>query len=187
MDHLDKLRSWQRRAQAAADDASHNGTKQAVEETTMTDAEREAAGQLFSALEDTIFRVCEHSYRKAIESEGEKPAVELEDVLQETYVLFLRSLVRYDPEKSDLQTYLLHALRRRVEVYLRSRSERRQEDDRPPVRNSERFQGHSTQDGKGPEIDILSGFDVIEIVNELVEEGHLDGGELWDEIRGYSA
>ena len=192
MQHIDQLRDWQRRAQKIADEATHSGTKKAVRETEMAEAERKAAGHLFSEMEDVILPICEHAYRKADETAGPTPRVELEDVLQESYELFLRALVRFDPDKGDLETYLLHALRRRVEVYLRSKSEHvddRREDDRPPVKNSDRFRGHSNHSGKGPDIDILAGFDVVGIVDEMVKRGQLPGDqdeieEMWDEIQG---
>jgi DNA-directed RNA polymerase specialized sigma24 family protein len=50
--------------------------------------------------------------------------------MQEAYVLFLRCLVRYDPAKGSLDTYLKHALRSRITDYLRSRSERVLDTDR---------------------------------------------------------
>jgi hypothetical protein len=42
--------------------------------------------------------------------------------VQASWELFLRCLVRYDPEQGDLGTYLKHALRSRVTDWLRSKS-----------------------------------------------------------------
>jgi len=173
-DHLDALSDWQERAQQAAEQHDHDETVKAVQEVEMTEAEREAAGHLYAALHDTIEQVCEIAYRKA-DRDQYRPTLELEDLLHESYILFLRALVGYDPDQGDLDTYLLHALRRRVRVYLESKStdvDTRDEEDRTPQ----------------PSVTEMRQIDVVAVVQEMLDNGRLDGDQdrlesLWQDIR----
>ena len=176
--YITQLSDWQVRARTAAEDHDHNETKRAVNEVEMTKPEREAAGHLFSLMENTIHEVCSHALKKTRQAPTQPP-LELQDVLQESYILFLRALVHFDPEKGSLRTYLLHALRSRVTDYLRSKSHEiddRREEDREPL----------------PSRSSLPGFDVPKIVDEMVEDGQLSSTEqeqkrierMWERLGG---
>lgn len=121
------------------------------------------AHRLYQQHRAEIKEICRHAYEKTTRS-SEQPPLDLEDVLQESYLLFLRCLVRYDPEQGGMDTYLRHALRSRVTDYLRSRSTRQAEPE------------ESRSRGQAAEVD------VVDEVRTLIDEGRLDGGALWDRL-----
>jgi RNA polymerase sigma factor (sigma-70 family) len=122
-DLLRILSSWHARAQSAAQRHATHATKRAVRQTEMSEAEQAAAHALYREHKGLIRRICSAALSKARQS-PEQPPLSLPDLMQEAYVLFLRALVRYDPAKGSMDTYLKHALRSRITDYLRSRSER---------------------------------------------------------------
>lgn len=128
-DPLSTLSGWQSRAQEEADAHRTHATKRAAENVEMTPEERAAAHALYRQHLPTIKRICRHAYRKAQGSPNAPPLSE-EDALQASWELFVRCLVRFDPEEGSLDTYLKHALRSRITDHLRSQSAPR--SDPPP-------------------------------------------------------
>jgi hypothetical protein len=163
------LRRWQERARARADTYSYDQTKRAVEQTEMSAAEAEAAGEVFEAVRPTVRQIARHALRRA--HGRRRPSMELEDVVQASYELFLRALVGYDPEKASLRTYLLHALRRRLQVRLQARST----DRVSPEETSPARPARSAAPAAG----------LPALVGEVVEAGRLPGDlkALWRELR----
>jgi RNA polymerase sigma factor (sigma-70 family) len=155
---LSALADWRARAREEAAQHPQHQAKRAVQATEMTEAERTAAGALFEAASEDIRTICRVAYGKA---RGQVRGLSVEDVYQEAYVLFLRALVHYDPEKASLKTYLYHALRSRVTEYLRTRSAAAPPETLPaqPSRPEAR------------EVDVHA------ITGRLVEEGRLAGSE----------
>ena len=162
---INKIRPWQMRAREIADEADTAGTKKAVQETEMTEEEREAARQLFASYHDTIEEVCRFMLRN--QQPGEKtPPLQLDDLLQESYVHFLRALVRYDPGRGELDQYLRHALRSRLKRYVQSKSTRREDrEERDPIPSTTSFRR----------------YDVVAITQELVDEG-LGDEDRWNDL-----
>jgi len=135
-DRLHKILSdWRSRARAEAAEQTHHATKQAVREVKMSEAEQAAAHALYRSHKSVSRRICEAALSKARQS-PEQPPLSLPDLMQEGYVLLLRCLVGYNPDKGSLSTYLKHALRSRITDYLRSRSETQVPSERERVRPS---------------------------------------------------
>jgi len=160
----DLIEEWQRRAQQAAEKHDRHACKHAVQEVTPTNEEAQALYSLYDEHKADIEDWCREALAKA---QGEDaPPLELQDLMVEAYVLFQRSLVRYDSGKSSLRTYLQHDLRGRIRDYLKAMSE-----DRRPRTESKREDRSA----------IAPHFDVPSIYAELVEEGRVSrtAGRLW--------
>lgn len=148
-----------------ADEANRSGTKIALEECPPSDEEARALFALFAIEADTVYFAC----KDAMERTPQVQALDLDDVLSESYVLFLRSMVRYDRERGELAPYLGHALRVRVKAYVKSMQ-------------------HETSDEEDMEVEDVSrvapGFDIPELYQELKDEGRLPSRaqELWDQL-----
>jgi RNA polymerase sigma factor (sigma-70 family) len=126
-----------------------------VKQVTPTDSEARALYELYSQHEEDIESWCKSALTKA---QGEDaPPVGLEDLMAESYVLFQRSLVRFDPEQSSLRTYLQHDLRGRIRDYLRSMSGERKE----------REESHPDRAAVAPK------FHLPELYEELVDDGRV--------------
>jgi len=166
---LGQLKSWQRRARQVADEANSAGTKKAVKRVEMGEEERQAAQRLFASCQETIEEICRYVLRNA-QSGDRKPSVELEGLLHQSYLHFLRALVRYDPDRGELDQYLRHAMGARLKAYLQSKSTRRDnrdEEEKQPVPSTTSFRR----------------FDIVAIVNELVESGRLGAEEAtWNRL-----
>lgn len=149
--YLAQISDWQARAQAVAAEASRNSTKKAVEECPPEGDEARAIYHLYAMHAETIWHVC----NAALEQTSETDAVELEDVLQESYPLFQRALVSYDPDKGPLYLYLANALKRRVQIYLNSQSHETTDDE-----------AEVEDEGR-----VAPGYNLPELYSELVDEG----------------
>lgn len=158
------IEQWQERAQAAAEEFERHACKRAVQEVTPTDREARELYELYSQHESDIEKWCETALAKA---QGEDaPPASLEDLVSESFILFQRSLVRYNPEEASLRTFLQHDLRGRIRDYLTAISEQ----SRPRSESKRRDRGA-----------IAPGFDVPSIYSELVEEGRVSRAaeRLW--------
>ncbi|MCS3707198.1 hypothetical protein GGP62_002185 [Salinibacter ruber] len=166
---IEQLEGWQRRARQVADEASSAGTKKAVQQTEMDEEEREAARHLFASCHDVIEEICRYVLRN--ERSGEQtPSLELEGLLHQSYLHFLRALVRFRPDKGELDQYLRYAMGSRLKAHVQSKSvhrDDRDEEEREPVPSTTSFRR----------------FDVVAIVDELVESGRLDvQKETWERL-----
>jgi DNA-directed RNA polymerase specialized sigma24 family protein len=151
----DLIEQWQTRAQREADLHARHACKRAVKKVTPTDEEARALYELYAEHESDIREWCKDALTKA---QGEDaPPVGLEDLMAESYVLFQRSLVRYDPEQSSLRTYLQHDLRGRIRDYLRSVSRQ----------TAEREEQRPDEASAAPK------FHLDELYAELVDEGRV--------------
>jgi len=166
-DLISKLEDWQRRAQQIADAADSAGTKKAVQETEMREEEQRAAQRLFASCHEIIEEVCRYVLRNE-QSGEETPSIEFEGLLHQSYLHFLRSLVRYDPDRGELEPYLRHAMGARLKAYVQSKSthrDHRDEEEKEAVPSTTSFRR----------------FDIIAIVAELIEDGRLGAEEEgWD-------
>ena len=133
--HLATLSDWIARAQQQAACYHYNETKQAVRAVRMRPDEADAAASLFELHRDLITALADEEYRKRSGS-AHGPGIDCADVVQEAYILMLRSLVRYSG--SDFRTHLRSALRDRIRTYLDSqlRHGAKGTDNRPPVDNT---------------------------------------------------
>jgi hypothetical protein len=152
--YLDRISDWQTRAQQEAEQHSHASTKKAVRECPPTDSEAGALYQLFALRAETVYHVA----REELERASEVDALELQDVLQEAYVLYQRSMVQYDPERGTLKNYLAHALRQRIKGYIQRHSATTSEDGESEV-----------ADGAA----VAPGFSIPALYEELKEEGRV--------------
>lgn len=159
------IEQWQTRARREAERHDHHACKRAVQETTPTDEQARSLHKLFAEHREDIRHWCKTALDK-IEGQ-DRPSVDIEDLMAEAYILMQRSLVRYDPEKAGLRTFLQHDLRGRIRDYLRSVShesvagtERPEREDREPI---------------------APGFDIPQIYRELVQEGRVSpaAARLW--------
>lgn len=151
--YLDRISDWQARAQQEAEQHDHASTKKAVQNCPPTDSEAGALYQLFASKAETVYHVA----REELEHASETNALTLEDILQEAYVLYQRSMVRYDPERGTLKNYLAHALRQRIRDYIEKHSATTSEDE-SEVTDTEA---------------VAPGFSIPALYNELKEEGRV--------------
>jgi DNA-directed RNA polymerase specialized sigma subunit len=159
---MEELGDWQRRARQKAEQHSRHQCKKAVQETTPTDKEAEALFALYRKHKDDIKHWCRQALSKA-----QGTTLTLDDVMAEAYILFQRSLVRYDEEKAGLRTYLQHDLRGRIRDYLEAVTEEQGEQEEPEDRV------------------VAPGFDLVEIYEELIDEGRVseEAEELWANVK----
>lgn len=150
--YLDRIKSWQERAQEAATRYTSAATKKALEDEPPRDDEARALYHLYALHAETVYHVCRQELERASNTE----ALTLEDVLQESYPRFLRAMVQYDRERGELDLYLAHALRQRVQDYIHSQAEQKEEEQE--------------QEDTAP---IAPGFDLPSIYRELKAEGRV--------------
>lgn len=119
---LNEIASWQNRAQATAEQYRQHQNKKAVRETGLSDREQQAARVLFAEYAPLIAEICADVYNAHSKSgHADEPGLALRDVLQESWILFLRALVPYDPAQSSLSTYLSVTLPSKVRHHLQTR------------------------------------------------------------------
>jgi len=166
---IDKLEDWRRRAGQVADAADSAGTKKAVKRVEMSQEERQAAQHLFASCQDTIEEICRYVLRNE-QSGDETPSIELEGLLHQSYLHFLRALVRFDPNRGELEPYLRHAMGSRIKAYVQSKSTPRVEEDdedREPVPSTTSFRK----------------IDIVAVTQELVDAGRLGAEEdMWERL-----
>jgi DNA-directed RNA polymerase specialized sigma24 family protein len=123
------------RARKQAECYHYNETKQAIRACRMRPDEADAAASLFELHRDLITAISSQEYRKRSGSRH-GPGIGVQDVVQEAYILLLRSLVRYDGR--DFRMHLRSALRDRIRTYLDSRlyQSAHSTDNRPTVDNT---------------------------------------------------
>lgn len=161
------IESWQARAREEAKKHSRHELKKAVQNTTPTDEEARALYDLYAENKDDIVQWCENALAKA---QGEDaPPIRLEDVVSEAYVLFQRSLVRFETQEAGLRTYLQHNLRGRIRDYLSSMSEERRE------------RSETKQENRSA---IAPGFDLAAVYSGLVDEGKVpaEAADLYNRL-----
>jgi hypothetical protein len=182
-DHaLSALSTWLDKAkEEARRHGRHNRTMKAVQNTALSTREREAMSFLYDYYSPVIAELCQQAYSKA-RTGTYQPTLELEDLVQEAFILFQRVLVAYDG--GDLEDHLRSALPQRVKRYLQSRSEElddrpRREEDRQPVRNRRESRSFAP------------GYDLSAITDNLIKSGRLATGsdeeqrlrERWRSLR----
>jgi hypothetical protein len=127
---------------------------------------------LYDHHSDVIAELCQQAHAKA-RTGTYQPTLQLEDMVQEAYILFQRVLVSYHQDK-DLEDHLRSALPQRIKRYLQSRSEElddrpRREGDRQPVRNRRESRSFAP------------GYDIPAITAELIQSGRLATGSEEEE------
>ena len=178
--HLATLSDWIHRAQQQAACYHYNETKQAVRAVRMQPNEADAAAHLYELHSDLIRALASEEYRKRSGSRH-GPGVDVDDVVQEAYILMLRSLVRYSG--SDFRTHLRSALRDRIRTYLDSRlyQSAGSTDDRPEVDNTSTA-GRDVETAPLP---------LTQIVGDMLDTGALSSNEeqqatlesLWHQLQ----
>ena len=179
-DHIATLKDWISKAREEAQRHDRHQTKQAVQNQPMSAEESEAAGHLFALHEDIIFSIAKEEYDKRQVGHADRVGVELDDVLQESYILMLRALVMY--KGGTFRNHLRNAFRDRLRDYLDSQLQVYDpgEANRPAIPNNSTA-GRSTA---------LPGFQVHSIVGDMVEDGDLSSTaeeqaeieDLWDRL-----
>jgi len=121
--YLETIRYWQKRAQEVADQESRWQTKIAVQKVKPHPKEAQAIYKLFAINARTIYFVCRDAWESYTYSEHrDEPHMTLEDLLSEAYILWQRSLVRYDGDGDRSLTRLVRGgLRDRVRDFLETK------------------------------------------------------------------
>jgi len=165
--YLDRISDWQARARAEADKHNTHQNKRAVQNCPPSDAEAGALFCLFATWADRVYGIAKHTLQSHSETgHTDEPGLELEDLLQEGYILFQRAMVRAESENE-----MASRLRARMAEYCKSQLvERDDPDDRSPV---------------GDDHEVAPGFSIPALYNELKEEDRLPrrAERLWDQLR----
>jgi len=115
--HLSAIESWQARARKVANEAKRHGNKQAVREVEPRPAEAKALHGLYGLWASDIWHTCREVYARWASSRSEDElALGFDDVLQESYVLFQRAMVR-----AESKFEMLNRLQARLGSYFRTR------------------------------------------------------------------
>jgi hypothetical protein len=116
-EHLSAIKSWQARARSVANDAARHGNKQAAQEVEPRPAEAKALHGLYGLWASDIWHTCREMYARWASSRSEDElALSFGDVLQESYVLFQRAMVR-----AESKFEMLNRLEARLGSYFRTR------------------------------------------------------------------
>jgi hypothetical protein len=166
---MDAIKAWQEEARTVADEAGRHGTKKAVQECPPSDEAARALFEAFAIEAEVVFHVCREAYQAYTDSGHEdEPHLSLEDLLQEAYVLFQRSMVRFQGERT-LERHVRRPFRDRVRAYLDAQlSTYDDPENRPAVEDQAAF---------------APGYDMAGIYDELREEDRLPkrADRLWRE------
>jgi hypothetical protein len=164
---LEKIKGWQRDAQEVASKASYHQLKKAVQEVPPNDLEAQYLFKLYALWADAIYGICVHTYRThSHNAAADEPVVSLKDLLQESYILFQRAMVR-----STTKEKMRSRLRARMAEHVRTQMT--VEDD-PEERTPE-----EATDAIAP------GFDLPEIYQELVDENRVsqESAKIWRRLK----
>jgi hypothetical protein len=162
--HLQAIKGWQQRARAAAAEHRYHQNKQALADCPPPPDVQQALYTLFAIWAPDIHYLCRsaldaHTHNAA----ADEPGLELDDLLQEAWELFLRAMI-----PSDTKHEALGRLRARLAERVRSQLVL---DDDPELR------------GPVPDTDYTApGFDVPGLYDELREDDRLPKAaeRLWD-------
>lgn len=155
---LEAIEEWKGEAREEAERHARHATKEAVQNCPPEEGAARALFDVFAAHAERIFHICREAHEVYMtSSHSDEPSLDLEDVLQEAYPLFLRAMVRH--EDREVGDHLQRAFRDRVRGYIETTlTERDDEDDRPAL----------ADDSK-----VAPGFNVPRVYNELREEDRL--------------
>lgn len=156
-DALQAIEGWRARAREEADKHARHSTKKAVQNCPPTDNAARALFDIFAAHAERICHICRETHEVyTTSSHSDEPSLDLEDLLQEAYPLFLRAMVRHEGDVGD---HLQRAFRDRVKDYIETiLTERDDPDERGALEDESR---------------VAPGFDIPRLYNELREEDRL--------------
>lgn len=157
-DALDAIEEWKQDARKEAEEHSRHSTKKAVQNCPPTDTAAPALFRIFAVHAEQVFHICREAHVVYTQSaHADEPGLDIEDLLQEAYPLYLRAMVRHkDREVSD---HLQRAFRDRVKDYVETvLTERDDPDDRPELED---------------ESHVAPGYDLPKLYKELREEDRL--------------
>ncbi|WP_251961551.1 hypothetical protein [Salinibacter ruber] len=163
---LEEIEPWQARAQQVAEEASRHELKTAVKKVPPSVVEAKTLFQLYALWAGPIYGICVHTYQTHVQNAAaDEPVAGLEDLLQESYILFQRAMVR-----STTKEKMRSRLRARMAEHVRTQMTIEDDPDdrrRQPDRSA-----------------IAPGFDLKEIYQELVDEGKVSrrAAQLWQRL-----
>lgn len=118
---LEQVEGWQRRIEAAK--AGSHPYKTAVREEALRPREADAAHTLYAMHVPLITKICAEQHARY------DTHLELEDLLADSWELFLRQLARYDPTRGKLSTWLYVDMPATVRDHLLARPETACDDE----------------------------------------------------------
>ncbi|AFH22439.1 hypothetical protein OSG_eHP25_00090 [environmental Halophage eHP-25] len=119
--YLNQLDDWFSEVKEKKSQYRRHQAKKAVREMNPSESEADSLYSLFALHAETIYYACKKGLQSYTKSGYEDaPGIELKDVLQEAYILFLRSLAGYDRNGASLDNYLENDLPGRIRDYLRT-------------------------------------------------------------------
>jgi hypothetical protein len=114
--YLRAISWWQAVAQEVAEDHNRHELKQAVREVPPDEEAQEALHALYGLWGEDIWHVCRKEYDSYQQSgHRDEPGLSFGGVLQESYVLFLRAMVR-----AETKYEMLNRLRARLAEHVES-------------------------------------------------------------------
>lgn len=164
--YLKRIELWQERAQEVADNCTHNELKTAVCEVPPTDDEAQALYELYALWAESIYAITMHTHQShAQNGAADEPVASPHDLIQESYVLFQRAMVR-----STTKEKMTSRLRARMAEHVRTQLT--VEDD-PDNR-------HAVEDREA----IAPGYNLPQLYDELHDEGRLSrrAEKLWERL-----
>lgn len=149
---LEAIEGWKEKAREEAQRHSRHSTKKAVQNCPPGEGAARALFDVFAVHAERIFHICRQAHEiYATSSHSDEPSLDLDDLLQEAYPLYLRAMVRHDDR--EVGEHLQRAFRDRVRDYVETiLTDRDDPDDRDPVVDESR---------------VAPGFDIPRLYNEL--------------------
>lgn len=160
---LDKIKGWQKRAQKEAEKHDSCALKRAVKNVVPDREERQALYELFQEHKDYIDYLC-------LQVLPNKSRLTVKDLQQEAYILFQRSMVRYDENESSLTTWLGLDLKGLLFKYVK------RHDMETVGENQEKYVGSHN--------DFNPSLSIPKIYEELIDEGKIndDVAEMYNRM-----
>ncbi|MCS3827426.1 hypothetical protein GGP85_002896 [Salinibacter ruber] len=155
---LQAIEGWKEKAREEAQRHARHATKEAVQNCPPADGAARALFDIFATHAERIFHICRQAHEVyTTSSHSDEPALDLDDLLQEAYPLFLRSMIRHTDR--GVGDHLQRAFRDRVRDYVETTlTERDDPDDRPALKDESR---------------VAPGFDIPRLYQELRESDRL--------------